>query len=158
MVPVWNRVSRRQFVAGLAALSLPVSSISCGTLLHPERIGQPRTGRLDPAVCILDGVGCLLFVVPGVLAFIVDYASGALFLPPGYAAEGSALDPDTGLVRVPLPADAASLEELERELAKHVGRPVDLSGPGAHVERYDALADLPTELVRAQSPDAGVKQ
>ncbi|MFH5803838.1 hypothetical protein [Alienimonas sp. DA493] len=152
MVPVWKRVSRRRFVAELAALALPLTSISCGTLLHPERVGQPRTGRLDTAVCVLNGIGCLLFVVPGVLAFIVDYASGALFLPPGYAADGQGVDPDTGLVRVPLPDDPTSLEKLEAEVAKHVGRPVDLHGPETRVERYDALADLPTAVVRAQSP------
>jgi hypothetical protein len=67
----------------IAAFSL--QSASCGTIIHPERWGQPRTGPLDPSIVILDGIGVLLFVIPGVVAFIVDFSTGAIYLPgPGY--------------------------------------------------------------------------
>jgi hypothetical protein len=54
----------------------------CGTILYPERRGQDR-GRLDATVIILDGVGLFFFFVPGVIAFAVDFATGAIYLPRG---------------------------------------------------------------------------
>ena len=54
----------------------------CGTLLYPERRGQSK-GRVDPAVAVLDGLGCILFLVPGIVAFIVDFRTGAIYLPRG---------------------------------------------------------------------------
>ena len=53
----------------------------CGTLLHPERQQQPHSGRLDPNILILDGIGLLFFVVPGLVAFGIDFYTGAIYLP-----------------------------------------------------------------------------
>ena len=53
---------------------------SCGTILYPERRGQTR-GRIDPAVAILDGLGLFLFLIPGIVAFAVDFTTGAIYLP-----------------------------------------------------------------------------
>jgi hypothetical protein len=54
----------------------------CGTILYSERHGQDR-GRLDATVIILDGVGLFFFLVPGVIAFAVDFVTGAVYLPRG---------------------------------------------------------------------------
>src|SRR6187402_2306410 len=70
-------------LAALAGLLAPSWLTSCGALIHPERVGQPRTGRLDPSIVLLDGLGLLLFLVPGIIAFIVDFATGAIYLPEG---------------------------------------------------------------------------
>ncbi|HUG91585.1 MAG TPA: hypothetical protein VML55_12160 [Planctomycetaceae bacterium] len=75
------RVSRRRFFSLALAAGATLSSVSCGTLLFPERRGQ-RGGRLDPTVILLDGLLLLLFVVPGVIAFAVDIYTGAIYLPP----------------------------------------------------------------------------
>jgi hypothetical protein len=64
--------------AGVAALAVPLSA--CGTLLYPERKGQ-RGGRIDPAVAILNGIGLILFLVPGLVAFAVDFHYGTIYLP-----------------------------------------------------------------------------
>lgn len=64
--------------AFLAALLLTQSG--CGTLLYPERVGQKGT-QLDPAVVILDGIGLFFFVIPGLLAFAVDFSNGSIYLP-----------------------------------------------------------------------------
>jgi hypothetical protein len=69
-----------------------LSSVSCGTLLYPERRGQ-RGGRLDATVILLDGLLLVLFLVPGVIAFAVDIYTGAIYLPPyeyGYGHIGPA--------------------------------------------------------------------
>lgn len=66
----------------LASAAIIFQTTACGTILHPERRGQ-RAGRIDPAVAILDGLGLLLFIIPGVIAFAVDFNNGAIYLPGG---------------------------------------------------------------------------
>lgn len=78
-------MQRRQFfshalgwgVAGATACCVT----GCGTLFHSERCGQPHSNRLDWPIVALDGLGLLLFFVPGVVAFVVDFCSGAIYLP-----------------------------------------------------------------------------
>jgi hypothetical protein len=64
---------------------LILSSASCGTLAFQQRQGQGNTGRVDPNVIIMDSVGLLFFVVPGVVAFTVDLCTDAIYLPPNVA-------------------------------------------------------------------------
>ena len=59
-------------------LALGLQATACGTLLYPERRGQ-TTGRIDGGVAVMDGLLCLLFIVPGVVAFIVDFSDGAIY-------------------------------------------------------------------------------
>ena len=73
--------ARRALRAGLACL-LAMALAGCGTVFYPERRGQAAT-RLDADIVILDGLGLLFFLVPGVVAFAVDFATGAIYLPPG---------------------------------------------------------------------------
>jgi hypothetical protein len=54
----------------------------CGTILYPERKGQ-KDGRIDPGIAVLDGLGLLFFIIPGVIAFAVDFTTGAIYLPGG---------------------------------------------------------------------------
>src|SRR5579859_7295753 len=68
-------------LALILVVTLSLQAASCGTIIHPERWGQPRTGPLDPSIVVLDGLGVLLFVIPGVVAFVVDFATGAIYLP-----------------------------------------------------------------------------
>lgn len=60
--------------------TLIISLSGCGTLLHPERKGQ-ISGRLDPSIVLLDAIGLVFFLVPGVVAFAVDFATGTIYLP-----------------------------------------------------------------------------
>jgi hypothetical protein len=55
---------------------------ACGTLFYPERRGQ-IDGKLDPVVFALDAVGLLLYIVPGLIALGIDFATGAIYLPGG---------------------------------------------------------------------------
>lgn len=54
----------------------------CGTVIYSERRGQSR-GPIDPAVVIMNGIGLLFWVVPGLIAFAIDFATGAIYLPSG---------------------------------------------------------------------------
>ena len=108
------RRHRRTAIAALIAVTA-LSQSGCGTLLHPERSGQ-SPGRIDPAIAILDGIGLLFYLVPGLVAFAVDFSNNTIYLPSG----GAALDEDgpTRAVRVDGPLDRDAIEAVvERETA-----------------------------------------
>ncbi|HBJ39094.1 MAG TPA: hypothetical protein DDZ51_30980 [Planctomycetaceae bacterium] len=68
--------------SGLGAAIL--AATGCGTLMHPERRHQQHNNRLDWRVVALNGLGLLLFFIPGVIAFAVDFYTGAIYLPAGH--------------------------------------------------------------------------
>jgi hypothetical protein len=47
---------------------------------------MPHSRDLDWSVVALDALGLILFFVPGVIAFVVDFATGAIYLPPSHYA------------------------------------------------------------------------
>ena len=63
---------------------------ACGTILYPERKGQ-KGGRLDASIVVLDGIGLLLFLIPGVIAYAVDFNNGTIYVP---GTDRSSLDID----------------------------------------------------------------
>lgn len=76
-----NRHIKRGIVfSGLLIMILNLSA--CGYFLYPERKGQAG-GRIDPAVLILDGAALLFGIIPGVVAFAVDFTNGTIYLPSG---------------------------------------------------------------------------
>jgi hypothetical protein len=68
--------------AWLITAVLALQFAGCGTLLHPERRGQ-RGGNLDAGIVVLDAIGLLFFIIPGVIAFAVDFSNGTIYLPSG---------------------------------------------------------------------------
>jgi len=50
----------------------------CGTILYPERRGR-MGGHVDAGVAVMDGLWCLVFIIPGVVAFIVDFGNGTIY-------------------------------------------------------------------------------
>lgn len=58
---------------------------ACGTLFYPDRRGQIE-GKIDPVVAALDAIGILFYVIPGLIAFGVDFATGAIYYPGGTTA------------------------------------------------------------------------
>jgi hypothetical protein len=119
-------VSRRSFfrLFGIGSLGLVAG---CGTILYPERRYQPPGGGLDWGVVALDTLGLLLFFIPGVIAFAVDFTTGAIYLPPpGYGDSGSLPTKDGPLVAVQVPKQELTHERLEEVASKHAGRDVRL--------------------------------
>ncbi len=72
----------KKLVLAMCLTTILTNLAACGTILYPERRGN-RGGRIDPAVAILDGVGLLLFIVPGLVAYAIDFATGTIYLPSG---------------------------------------------------------------------------
>lgn len=118
-----TRQTRRQFLATCAALS--VGSLGCGTILHPERRGQPA-GELDWGIVALDAVGLLFFFVPGVIAFAVDFSNGTIYLPPYRYGEMDSNAPHAALQRVTVPRKKLTRKGIEAVLARQSGHHVTL--------------------------------
>jgi len=80
-----ENMKRRHFMSvmlshsGLGAAFL--AATGCGTLMHPERRNQRHSNQIDWKVVALNGLGLLLFFIPGVIAFAVDFYTGAIYLP-----------------------------------------------------------------------------
>lgn len=64
----------------LLTTALTTQLAACGTIFYPERRGQIE-GRIDPGIAALNAIGLLFYLVPGIVAFAVDFATGAIYLP-----------------------------------------------------------------------------
>lgn len=78
--------TRQKIIGGALSLALLTQLAACGTLFYPERRGQ-ISGQIDPAIAIMDAIGLLFYIIPGVLAFAVDFITGAIYLPGGKHAQ-----------------------------------------------------------------------
>ncbi|MFT3928887.1 MAG: hypothetical protein QM709_01215 [Spongiibacteraceae bacterium] len=68
---------------GLAVIAAMLNTAACGYLIFPERQGI-RGDRVDGTVVALDAIGLLFFILPGVIAFAVDFSTGCIYLPQGH--------------------------------------------------------------------------
>ncbi len=69
-------------IARAIALIVLLNTSACGFLIYPERKGQ-TSGKIDPTIVILDAAGLVFGLLPGVVAFAVDIATGTIYLSPG---------------------------------------------------------------------------
>ena len=72
--------TRSRVIGGVLAVSLFTQLTACGTLFYPDRRGQ-IDGRIDPAIAALNAVGLIFYLIPGLIAFGIDFATGAIYLP-----------------------------------------------------------------------------
>ncbi|MEH6389565.1 MAG: polyribonucleotide nucleotidyltransferase [Pseudomonas profundi] len=64
----------------LLTTAMTTQLAACGTIFYPERRGQIQ-GNIDPSIAALNAIGLLFYLVPGIVAFAVDFATGAIYLP-----------------------------------------------------------------------------
>jgi hypothetical protein len=148
----------RRALVWTLTVSLVLGAASCGTILYPERRGQPA-GPLDLKVVALDAIGLFFFFVPGVVAFAVDFSTGAIYLPHhGYSAVDatggtghSREEPELATIHVD--PNELTTERLEAVLSEHYGHPVHLDPDTLQKVRVRNPDDLPA-MIRAQSPSA----
>jgi hypothetical protein len=140
----WGRI------AGTLTLSGAVFLASCGTILYPERRGQPA-GRLDVGVVALDGIGLLLFLVPGVIAFAVDFGTGAIYLPPGYSMHAPGMGSEMRKVQVN-PAELTP-ERVAAIVREQTGKAVNLQSGEYRVMKLQRLDQFTPETVAGLQAD-----
>ncbi len=120
---------RRHFIEWALAGACLLGA-GCGTLMYPERRGQ-RGGRLDWRVVALDAAGLLLFFIPGVIAFAVDFSNGTIYLPPDGLADNSPSGEERKFVEVKLPEGPITPAQLEQIVFEHTQREIQLT-PGSY--------------------------
>lgn len=119
--------------------------VGCGTLFYPERKGQ-RGGRIDGGVAVLDGVGLLLFLIPGVIAFAVDFGTGAIYLP-GTSRNRSSLDlKNMKVVRFD-PSNCTN-ETLEKIVRQETGVDVKINRADMKITRLGSRDDVKMVLAK----------
>jgi hypothetical protein len=160
---------RREFVVrvvGGGVVSGTAAGLAgCGTLFHKERIGQPHSHQIDWCVAAADGLGLLLFFIPGVIAFVVDFYTGAIYLPCDTSAStggGTGATPGSGstlaapaaaangvqLTRFDQPAEQLDPRSIEHAVSRQVGRPVSLVDSDARVSELATLDEFETQRRR----------
>ncbi len=75
-----------RLIGGVLVAALLTQVTACGSIFYPDRRGQ-IDGKIDPAIAVLDAVGLLFYIVPGLIAFAVDFATGAIYFEPGKTAQ-----------------------------------------------------------------------
>jgi len=150
------RLARRRFLASLArcaaTATVGVAATSCGTILYPERRGQPR-GPLDPGVVVLDAIGLLFFLIPGIIAFAVDFSTGAIYLPPpAYMPISSRRRPRPDLSRVEVAREDLTRGRIEEVVGHHVGKPVILETGRFRASSMTDLAEFGESAERLSDP------
>jgi hypothetical protein len=125
---------RRIMMAGLAAGAASLLS-SCGTIIYPDRANQKERGDLDALILGLDAVGLLFFLIPGIIAFAVDFGTGAIYFPEDHEKgdrEHTNFDKMDSEVRL-------DKQEIEKIVAVKTGKHINLETNDVRVMELQGL-------------------
>ncbi len=138
------RKAARALTTRLLILALAASVAACGTIIHPERQNQRASGNLDVGIVILDGIGLFFFIIPGVIAYAVDFSNHTIYLPSGHR---SSLDGQHRYaeIRIDGKMDQAAIENA---LRAETGQALDLGRQDVEVTRLDSTADLDAQFAQ----------
>ncbi len=133
-------------VVRLFILALLLNLAACGTILHPDRKGQ-APGHIDVGVAILDGIGLLFWIIPGVIAYAVDFSNNTIYLPHGRT---SSLDSSHKYTEIHIDGkmDQAA---IERAIRAETGVDVDLSHTRAEVVKLESVDQLDARFAEFES-------
>jgi hypothetical protein len=124
------------FIALLMQLS------ACGYFLHPERRGHTG-GRIDAGIAVLDGVGLLFFLIPGIIAFAVDFSSGCIYLPGG----AFSANPDNDEIkRVQVNPAELNGQTINKIIVRETGVSAGFDLNRANVYALNGSGDIPGRL------------
>lgn len=150
---ILKKYYKNRFLSIIVAVILAVSISACGTIIYPERAGQPK-GRIDPGVVVMDGLCLLIVVVPGLVAFIVDFATGAIYLPGGTLGRNelkNELKNDLNNVDLtqiavigPQKKGEPDLDQIAAALTDHTGKPMNLHSADVSIKMLKGPTSLET--------------
>jgi hypothetical protein len=121
--------------------SLMTNLVGCGTVLHPERKGQ-ISGRLDPGIIVLNGIGLFLFFVPGVIAFAIDFTNGTIYLPGRRAAYLSPNELETITTN-----GSVNVHALNNVINARLGTTVSINDQALQTKSLHSISQLPSEFI-----------
>ena len=131
----------RLFICGVFTMQL----MGCGTLMYPERRGQ-RAGSLDAGVAILDALGLLFGIIPGVIAFAVDFSNGTIYLPE--RTRIGSLDMKN-IKEVKFDPKHTSLAGIERIIKQETGCVVKLDQDNIKYSKLKSVKDMMVQFAMA---------
>jgi hypothetical protein len=139
---VIRKTSIMHRISLLMAVFIMLWTTSCGTIIYPERRGQ-STGKVDVGVAVLDGIGLLFFVIPGVVAFAVDFATGAIYLPPSTSAQLE-INPSTlqDAKIIMAGTEILTRHDIETVVQEEIRQDIDLITPETRVARVSPNSPL----------------
>ena len=110
---------RKSICAAVAAVLLLGSG--CGTLFFSERIGKKMSRQIDRRVFVTNCILCLAGIIPGVVAFVLDYENGTI-----YYTEAELL-PDDLFGMKKLPGGNMTPEEIAEKLSAALDKEISSS-------------------------------
>jgi len=120
----------------------------CGTILYPERKGQ-KDGRIDPGIAVLDGLGLLFFIIPGVIAFAVDFTTGAIYLPGG-PRKSSLFPEDETMIVVRVNPRELSKDVIKEVVKRETGSLARFDLKDVELQVLDSPQVIETKLAEAK--------
>ena len=128
-----------RLIGGVLVATLLTQLSACGSIFYPDRRGQ-IDGKIDPAIAVLDAVGLLFYIIPGLIAFAVDFATGAIYFEPGHTAQ---IDP-AKLQQAIGPDGQVDNHKLQAILESELGKDFPLDDPRLiqHKGSVEQLASL----------------
>jgi hypothetical protein len=126
----------------LAGVLIVSQLMGCGTIFHGDRVGQKGGGNVDVGIVIADAVGVLFFVVPGVIAFVVDFSDGAIYLPRHGRRDSDNSFNMKDAVKISFNAKNCTMADIEKAVKGETGCDVNLGRTGVQVYAFDSLKDL----------------
>ena len=124
--------------------ALTMQLVGCGTLMYPERRGQ-REGRIDAGVAILDGLGLLFGIIPGVIAFAVDFSNGTIYLP----GRGHVIIERVSQLRqIKFDPKHTSLAMVERIIKDQTGCEVNFDQDNIKISKLKSLNDMMVQFAK----------
>ena len=127
----------------LTCVVLIAQLAGCGTIIYPGRRGQ-QPGKIDAGVAVMDGVGLLLFLVPGIIAFAVDFSTGAIYLP---GTSRSSLD-SKELKVVKFDAKHSDARSLEKIIKSETGLDLSFNQADMRTTRLSSNDEMKTEMAK----------
>ena len=131
----------RLFVCAVFTFQL----MGCGTLMYPERRGQ-RGGHLDVGVTVLDAIGLLFFIIPGVIAFCVDFSNGTIYLPE-HRVLSSLNIKDFKIVK--FDPNHYTLASIEKIIKNETGYTVKLDQKNVRISKLKSLNEMMVQFAKA---------
>ena len=98
----------------------------CGTIMYPERRGQKIHGDVDTRIAVLDAVGLLFFIIPGLIAFGVDFYTGAIYLRPGEQQVWGQTQSKQEFAVIRVDPNQIDQKMIEKIISDHIGQTISL--------------------------------
>ncbi len=117
---IQNNLVRKGIIIGMLFIMFCQMS-GCGYILHPER----RNQSVDGGIAVLDGLLLFFGILPGAVAFAVDFTTNTIYLPPNQSLLES--EGKQNLLAVKLPPGKLEHKEIERFVNQYYDTSVRLN-------------------------------